>query len=483
MHKRQTVTLLIILSLLLVSCAEKQPESSGTPTTDTSAGASVSASAEESAQPSEAEQSENSDEEAVQLFLSEEPSAAQVGLYLTENAASLTPGEGDLLLERLILLQEDMADLLNVLIWDPVYMAALNETMGGVFDPSVIDDIEDTDVKSAFSQAGDAIMTVVRYEETPVFEMDWNQLAEISSAFSAESADMIMYRSRIQSSYYAGDPLDFDALAADIDAVEKNLAVLDGGFVRWELRKVFSSQISLFFVGPEGSFIGEYEDAESIFNQRLEEYGELYDGRFGELCLKLTEMNGEDSQTFMDTVYGALIFPPDYPLSAEFAISEEEGAWLSLPVITGEDTVLTVQLNSVIHDTALTLVKDDRTDQSVSTYVTVSGDYMSVTFACSYLDENGQYYYTETGLMLDLTTGEAITLDELVGAPFDSYKDMLLDVMSGDNIPSELSPTFAFSLTDSGMTISLPSEEDGWPDYYKVTFNGLRSFMDISQLY
>ncbi len=115
--------------------------------------------------------------------------------------------------------------------------------------------------------------------------------------------------------------------------------------------------------------------------------------------------------------------------------------------------------------------------------MTVSGDYMSVTFTNSYLDADGQYHYKETGLVLELTTGDTITLDALVGAPFDSYKDMLLAVMRGSNIPDELNEPFAFSLTDNGMTISILPATGDWPDYYTVTFNGLRSFMDISRLY
>ena len=483
MTKRLIAMLFIILILPLVACAENEPSTDGSPSASAASSAAASKTPDAETQTSDAEPGDQQAETAAALFLNVEPSAAQVGQYLTENASSLSPADGDLLLERLILLQEDVADLLNGQILGTAYMTALSDTMGGVFDPAKIDDIEDPDVKSAFTQAADALMTVVRYEETPMFEMDWDQLAEISGAFSNEAADMIVYRSRLQSSYYAADPLDFDALAADIAAVEDMLVLLDGGFVRWELRKVYSSQISLFFFGPEGSFMGEYEDVESEFNLRLEEYSGIYDGSFGELCLELYGMSSEDRQTYADDIFNALIFLPNYPMSVEFEVSEEYGAWLSLPIVTGEDSALAVQLNSAIRDTALTLLEDGRSDQSVSTYVTVTGDYMSVTLVCSYLDAEGQYYYAETGLMLDLITGEPITLDEIVGAPFDSYKDKLLEVMSGYDIPSELSSSFAFSLTDSGMTITLPSDDDEWPDYYMINYNGLRSFMDITKLY
>ncbi len=476
MKKRLTVAVLLCLALFLTSCDKKEYVSEETPSAGAPASPSVLPSASE-AQPSAPQ------ETAAEAFLKAEPSAAQVGRYLTENAAALTAGDGDLLLERLIILQQDIADMMNVRIWDNAYMTALNETMGGVFDPDRIDDIDDPDVRSVFSEVADALMTVVRYEETPVFEMDWQKLETFRGAFSAEAADMIGYHSRLQSGAYAGDPLDFDLLAADIAAVEERLAPLDSGFIRWQLRKVFYSQVSRFFTGPEGSFYGEYVGNGSEYTERLQEYAGMYSGRFGEMCREIYELAGEDAQAISDYLTGALIFPPDCPLSARNAVFEEDGAWLSLPVITGGDGALADALNAEIRDMALMMLESGRTDQSVSTYMTVSGAYMSVTFACSFLDGEGQYHYTETGLVLDLSTGGSVTLDDLVGAPFDSYKDALLNAMSGSNIPPELSLTPAFYLTGSGLTISVPSGAEGWPDYYAVTFNGLRSFMDISRLY
>ena len=474
MNKKLTALLILCLTLLLASCAQKVPDAVETP--------SASVPAEPSVQPSEAQPSV-SVQTAAEVFLHEEPSASEVGRYLTENASSLTSFEGDLLLERLILLQQDVAYMMNVSIWDGAYMSALNDTMGGVLDPSKIDDIEDVEVKSAFSEAVAALMTVVRYEETPVFEMNWKQLESISGAFSPDADDMIVYRSRLQGNTYVGDPMNFDLLAADIAGVEEKLDALDNGFVSWQLRKVFTNQVGNLIVGPEGSFLDEYTDKNSAYNLRLQKYAGMYGGRFGEICQNLYALKNEDSQTVMDYLSGALIFPPDYPLTAEIIVTEENGAWLSVPVLSGEDGALTDKLNGAIRDTGISMIEDGRIDQTVSNYVTVSGDYMSITFACGYLDDESQYHYVETGLVLDLTTGERVTLDDLVGIPFESYKDALLAAMRGYTIPTGLSQSFEISLTDSGMTLSLPSESGGWPDYYSVTFNGLRNFMDISRLY
>ncbi len=475
MNKKTTVILLICLMLLLASCTGNEPAvEDQTPVASDSGQSSV----QQSEQPNEPSPS-TPVESAVTTFLDGEPSAAQVGSYLMENTSGLTPEEGDLLLERLILLQQDVALTMNVQIWDTVYMTALNETMGGILDSDKIDDIADADVKAAFLNALDALMTVVRYEETPVFEMDWNRLQEIGGVFTADANDMIDFNSRLQSNTYA----EFDVLAADIAAVEDKLSAQDGGFIRWQLRKIYTNLLSELFIGPEGSYLGQYADQGSDYNLRLQQYGDMYDGKFGEICRNLYAMQSDDGQTIMDYLNGVFIFPPNSPLTAEMSVTEEDGVWLSLPVISGTDTALKDTLNSTIRDTAYSLIEDGRTDQSVSTYVSVCGDFLSITFACSYLDEEGQYYYMENGLVLDLTTGAPVTLDELVGMPFESYKDALTKVMNGTDTPVDLTAPIMFSLTDSGMAISLLPESDGWPDYYMVTFNGLRSFMDIQRLY
>jgi hypothetical protein len=38
-------------------------------------------------------------------------------------------------------------------------------------------------------------------------------------------------------------------------------------------------------------------------------------------------------------------------------------------------------------------------------------------------------------------------------------------------------------LTSGELTLVVPSPDSEWPDYFTVTWNGLRSFMDVSKLY
>ncbi len=111
------------------------------------------------------------------------------GGYLTDNAPNLSASDGDLLLERADFAAQDLAYLMNVRIWEEAYMSALEESMGGIFDPGKIGEIKDDGVKTMFAEIADAVMTVVRYEETPVFGTDWKRLEEIGGAFSQEAAE------------------------------------------------------------------------------------------------------------------------------------------------------------------------------------------------------------------------------------------------------------------------------------------------------
>lgn len=122
---------------------------------------------------------------AVKTFLESEPDAPAVAAYLKDNTASLTAADADLLVERLVLLHQDISQDMNMRIWEDGFMTALNETLGGTLDAAKIGAIEDPVVKSAFQVASDAGMTIVRYEETPAFEptgVPWLQSRRLSAA-------------------------------------------------------------------------------------------------------------------------------------------------------------------------------------------------------------------------------------------------------------------------------------------------------------
>ena len=166
MNKKLDAVLLICMILLLTSCA-------GNNITEDDLTTAVSV----SMKPIELSQSQD----AAEMFLAGEPSASDVGHYLADNMSAFTSEEGNLLLERLILLQWHIQIELNNQLMDTAYISAINETMGGHLDRDKIDDLEGTDVKAAFLNAWDAFMTIwYDMEDRPCLVSDWNRLQEFA---------------------------------------------------------------------------------------------------------------------------------------------------------------------------------------------------------------------------------------------------------------------------------------------------------------
>jgi predicted small lipoprotein YifL len=427
---------------------------------------------------------ESASQSAAQKFLDGELDMAALGKFLRENAGGLQPKDGDLLLERLLLLQLDASMDMNVKIWNDPYMAALNDTMGGVLDPDKLGNIKDEAVRADFQMLSDGFMTVDRVEETPSVETDWQALKALKGAFSQEAGTMIEYRTHLNGSYYNDSGNGQDTMAADIAAIEKELPLAQSGFVRWQLEKVYAQLVAMLLIGPEGEYLTEFADGQEDTLDRLSKYMQLYDGtRFGNTCMSLLNMQAADQNAVSDIIYASTYFPPDDPRQIEIISDKVSGAQLSYPAVRNGDPALTDELNLAIRDAAEGMLLPGKTDQMVYNMTAVCGNYLSVTLSYSYTDKGGEYGYKEQNLVLDLTSGKTVTLDDLAGKQFAAYKDSLLKALHGEKTLTDLKEPVNFSLNSDGLTVIVTPSAGGYPDYYNVTLNGLRAFIDISKLY
>lgn len=423
---------------------------------------------------------------ATQAFLDGEPDAAAVAGYLRDNAGKLPPQEGDLLLERLVLLHQDISADLNRRIWEAPYQTALYEILGGTLDAAKIGEIEDFAVKNDFQRAADGMMTLVRYEETPVFETDWSAVSSLKAAFTDGAAALAEYQSRLQSGYYRGEPYNFDLAAADIADTEKLLTGMDRGFVRWQLKQLYYRQAAWLLFGPEGSFIDAFAAGDEDMSSIIEKYADQYAGTtFGTICLKLLENRDSGMQDLTNVVVDSLRFPPsDTRVVAEETFSQG-GASVTIPVLSEiPDGAVQEKVNAAVRGMAVSMVRPDGSDQTVQGYVSYPGErYMGFAFQCNWIDTAGSQRFAEAYLTVDLETGGAVTLDDLIGKPFNAYKDALLLLMRGYNPPEAIDESVMFNLQAEELALMVPSGDTDWPDYYAVTYNSLRRLTDITKLY
>jgi hypothetical protein len=419
------------------------------------------------------------------VFLAGEPSAGEVGAYLKQNARDLPPEDADLLLERLLLLQLDITYTLNYKIWDIPYMTALNETLGGVFDALKLGNIKDEAVRADFQAAADGLITMVRYEETPVFETDWAALEAMKDVFSAAAADLITYQSRFQGRYYNGDPYKFEEFAEDIAAVEKLVGSTENGFARWELKDLYVRQVGRILHGAEGEWLFAFSDGDAAATRRIESFAETYAGtNFGAICTRMLEVQGDGPVALSAAIEDHLHFPPGDPRWLKKTVFDYSGAAMEVPQVKGlEDADAEDKVNGAISEFAKALVQPGAENQTVGYFLSFANDrYVAFCFTYNRWNGSGTGSYSEAFLTLDLETGDIVSLDDLVGKPFDEYKDALLGAMSA-GAPADLKPPVDFQISSGEISILVPSETSDWQDYYTVTYNGLRSFMDVSKLY
>jgi endonuclease/exonuclease/phosphatase family metal-dependent hydrolase len=422
---------------------------------------------------------------AVAALLASEPSAPELAAYIKENGQTLDPEDADPLLERLLLLQLDISDLMNNRIWDVAYITALNDTLGGFLDTGKIGTIDDDAVRDDFQAAADSLMTIVRYEETPVFETDWAALEAMKDTFGDSAAQLITYQSRFQGRYYDGDPYNFDLMAGDIAAVEKLIGSIDNGFVRWQLKSLYSRQVSRMLYGAEGEWLFAFSDGDAKITHNIQSYAEKYaDTAFGALCGNMLKIQDGGLDALSTLISDSLSFPPGDPRGLAHEEYNDNGAVIEIPLITGlTDAAAAGKINAAITSFAEALVKPENNNQTVSCYMSFANDrYMNFCFSYSYRNESDMDLYTEANLLIDLKTGGSVTLDDLAGKPFEAYQDDLRAAM-GENAPEDLTPPVNFYVDRSELTILVSSEASDWPEYYPVTFNGLRRFMDVSKLY
>lgn len=438
--------------------------------------------ASSSASASEGTETTDPAKPSVEGFLANEPTASEVASFLKANLTSLSPQEGDALLERLILLQLDISTVMDLKIWETPYSNALYDVMGGVLNDDKIGDIEQSDVRSRFQAVSDAMLTIVRYEETPVFEPDWQAIAALKDAFSPEAAAMVDFQARLQT---GGIAYTTDMLAADIVAVEKELKGNASGFVRWQLRSVYGRMTARLLFGAEGISIDDFVAGKQDIITSYQKYLDLYgDTRFGTIIKHLLDMQGSDAQSVTDYLLDALTFPPDTTKYAETVTLDENGAQVELLTVRGgEDSAVTDAINTSIKEAALAMLHKGKKEQKVTCFATVSGNYLGVTLSYSNTDTGSASNYTDKNLVYDLGTGKSVTLDNLTGKPFDDYKDRLLGAMVGERIPLDIAGPVDITLADDCIIVLVPSQDGAWPSYYTVTFNGLRRIMDVTTLY
>lgn len=469
---------LLLVAILATGCSNNISQNSTNHQSDENTVSVVS----ESAENDKGEFASSVNAEKINEFLATEPSYVDIIAYLNNNITEYDTANSQLL-ERYILAAESQSYELSRVVFEQDFLNTLNITLGGTLDASKISNIEDPTLKSTFQDAVDGILTIVRYEEVPVFEVDYSKLSDFNNLFDITTQKLIEFNAKLQNyDYVTSDyDLDHDQLANDIVEVEKIISTNPSLFVKSRLQQLMSRQISRLLVGPEGSYLSELADSKDLSATYVGEIASKYDGTYiAVICKGLIDSPSSDFMSLVDIINSYNHFPGDTSKKLINADKEYKGYKYYGFKLEGFDDNITNAIDDII-DSQFDKYIEELDDLQLHQYTYFINDhYLSIGISRTYSNSKSAYNEDQVYLNIDMKTGKIITLDDLFGKEFKDYKDQLASFIT-EEVDLSIAPSFY--LTKDGVVVLPKVEGRSYPNYTNIGLDKLRQFMDPSLLY
>ncbi len=418
--KKRLLAGMIVLSLTLAGCTTpvSKPTTTVAPTETTVAVAESTTMAETTTAPPETTEAPATLMDNFQALVTPESNAGDLGLFIRDHIGLATPEEAELMIQWLLIYQSEPILRINDVIYTEAYANPLYDVMGGIIDPEKIADIEDETVRSDYQALVDGFMTLVRYEETPSIETDWEALATLNDAFTIDMAELITLRSMDQFSY----SVDYYQMAENIVMVEELINSADNAFLRSQLQKLHSNYVYDLLVGPEGmdmdTFVVKSDD---VYRDLITFAGDFPDASFTQF---LYELGSKEWENYLGpynalSEYIAFGYGSDYHWITNNELTDQgEGEKILLTSDQHHD--VTAKINDGIDAIIDNLATNTNGSYDYYTYASYSSDsYVSAYVSLHYLATPDQTKYLESAATFDLTTGNIITLSDYLGVSDD----------------------------------------------------------------
>lgn len=409
--------------------------------------------------------------------------AGELGLFIRGHMDETDPGDAERMVEILVLRQQRLIEHMNRVIYEPPYMEALNVAMEGVLSPERVPLIQDEVVRSDFQNMADGFLTIVRYEETPVAETDWEALSALNPYFSEDFATMTTLYDKIQNYKYNRREPDFDAIYADAVLSESLILSNEKSFLTWQLDKLYQRQVSSLLVGPEGSHIDVFVAKDSGIYRTLMAAADAHPhARVSALVKEMDKADATDFKQVMDKVEVFDVFGLKSPIELVFNRSEAEESLVGIKYVAWEGEPEKMQaINDLINAQALGLVPnpEETAEVAFNNYISFGNDaFFSMYLSGSYMDADGSFNYEETYLTIDLATGKAIGLDDFLGRPFEVFKEDLEEITGQ---AYETMPQFA--IDRDGIALNAQQGDSPYSRYAFISFDELAAYVPMERFY
>ncbi|NMA49550.1 MAG: hypothetical protein GX947_07255, partial [Tissierellia bacterium] len=175
-------------------------------------------------------------EKIVDPFLEKLPSsyvtAEDIGIYIRGNIANVSKDEADKMFEWLLIYQDRTKDSFMYAIEGEEHTMAFNNDMGGVFDKSKLDNIQNGFIREVYTNLINSFLTVENYIDFFYMDINWKDLAEYSSYLSEDFRKIIEINKKIHNSEYNRYNLDVAGISKDIIVVEEVLKNKNSIFIQ-----------------------------------------------------------------------------------------------------------------------------------------------------------------------------------------------------------------------------------------------------------
>lgn len=391
---------------------------------------------------------------------------------MEKHVSEATIGEMDYMTAYLMVFQTDYIEKGNNLIFEEDYLDALNNDMNGILDSDFIASIEDKEVRDFYSALDKGYMTIIRYEETPVVEMDWSRLADLGLVFTEGLNYVVSARGGLELVDYE----EYYGLAEKIVEAEALLKNEDSVFVKNQLLDLIATWSSYLVFGPEGTFYDYYMIKDYDLYDDMVDFSEDYAGTdFGDFMTDLVEADIQDFteiskayDRYINAIHGKG-YEWIYRMDEDDLSSVRRMGYKSQTNETAKQKINT-RIQSAV-DTEIDKLKElsPYDIECVLTYD--NGKWATIVISSSYQTSDTNRGYDSYGLSFNLETGDVVTLEDLLNL---SEEDALIQV--GELTDSRFDKIVSIEFMENGLLVEGKIEDDNETDYVTLTYKDIVSY-------
>lgn len=403
-------------------------------------------------------------EKIVDPFLEKLPfsyvTAKDIGIYIRENIANASSDEADKMFEWLLIYQNETKDSFMYAIEGEDQAMAFNNDMGGTFDKSKLDNIQNGFIKEVYTNLIYSFLIPENYIDYFYIDINWKDLAEYSSYLSDDFRKIIEIKKKIYNSEYDSYQLDIDGFSKDIITVEEILKNKNSTFIQMKADELYRSLLSHLLVGPEASYIYHYEEKNSKEYKSLMELKSKYPKSILKEIIQDIDLIGvKEIEDIIDTINKNIPFGLNFDNYIEKnLIKKKNGRYEVIQVKMPSNIEKQNRINNIIRlDTEAFIqnLGDDKSLESEMESYFQNDRYILYSGFIKVVDSNENYEYLNIYRALDYVDERYVTLEDYLDVDFIFIQDLVEELTQ---VKIESLPEFI--VLDTGIDLYLNESTD-----------------------